>query len=149
VNALLSMRPRLSRSGDNVFRREGEYWTVIFDDVPVRLRDNRGMRHLAALLRQPHTRVAALTLERGNANRSDAHCDGATLREYARVNVTRAVHATLRRIAAHAPALGAHLHATVRTGEFCAYVPDPRAPIAWEVSCGSVAEPAPHRGGRR
>jgi hypothetical protein len=30
------------------------------------------------------------------------------------------------------PSLGRHLAATVRTGRYCSYVPDPRAPIAWE-----------------
>lgn len=27
---------------------------------------------------------------------------------------------------------GSHLPATIRTGRYCAYLPDPRAPIAWE-----------------
>jgi len=35
-------------------------------------------------------------------------------------------------IAASHPELGAHLHATVRRGYFCSYVPDPRHPIEWE-----------------
>jgi hypothetical protein len=48
--------------------------------------------------------------------------------ERARVNVQRRVTDALRRIAEAAPRLGKHLTATVRTGTFCAYVPDePRA----------------------
>jgi ATP/maltotriose-dependent transcriptional regulator MalT len=31
----------------NLFRREGEYWTVAFEDAVVRLRDAKGLRHLA------------------------------------------------------------------------------------------------------
>jgi hypothetical protein len=30
------------------------------------------------------------------------------------------------------PALGEHLSRTVRTGRYCSYTPDPRAPITWE-----------------
>jgi hypothetical protein len=49
------------------------------------------------------------------------------------VNVTRAIKAVLDRIAEHSPALGEHLAATLRTGQFCSYVPDPRTPIRWEL----------------
>jgi tetratricopeptide (TPR) repeat protein len=51
--------------------------------------------------------------------------------ERARLNVTRAINAVLRKIAAESPLIGQHLAATVRTGIFCAYVPDPRLPIRW------------------
>jgi tetratricopeptide (TPR) repeat protein len=51
----------------------------------------------------------------------------------ARLNVTRAIQAATRRIATECPPLGKHLAATVRTGWFCAYHPDPRAPICWAV----------------
>lgn len=53
--------------------------------------------------------------------------------ERARVNVTRAVKAVMERIAEHSPALGAHFAATLRTGQFCAYVPDPRSSVRWEL----------------
>jgi CheY-like chemotaxis protein len=53
--------------------------------------------------------------------------------ERARVNVTRAIKAVLDRIAEHSPALGQHFAATLRTGQFCSYVPDPRTPIRWEL----------------
>jgi AAA ATPase domain len=51
--------------------------------------------------------------------------------ERARVNVTRAIKAALERIAEHSPSLGRHLAATVRTGTFCSYQPDPRVPVTW------------------
>jgi hypothetical protein len=53
--------------------------------------------------------------------------------ERARVSVTRAIRAAIERIAEQEPGLGAHLDATVRTGTFCSYVPDPRAPIHWQL----------------
>jgi CheY-like chemotaxis protein len=53
--------------------------------------------------------------------------------ERARVNVTRAIKSVLDRIAENSPALGEHLAATLRTGQFCAYVPDPRSPLRWEL----------------
>jgi tetratricopeptide (TPR) repeat protein len=51
--------------------------------------------------------------------------------ERARVNVTRAIRATMERIAAHSASLSRHLAATVRTGTFCSYQPDPRVPVTW------------------
>jgi hypothetical protein len=51
--------------------------------------------------------------------------------ERARVNITRAIRAALARIRAHSPALADHLDATIHTGTFCCYAPDPRAPITW------------------
>jgi tetratricopeptide (TPR) repeat protein len=55
----------------------------------------------------------------------------ASAAERARVNVTRTVAAVLKRIASGSPALGQHLAATIRTGYFCSYTPDPRVPVVW------------------
>jgi tetratricopeptide (TPR) repeat protein len=52
--------------------------------------------------------------------------------ERARLNVTRAIGRAIRRIGNHNPALGEHLSATVKTGTFCCYAPDPRTPIVWQ-----------------
>ena len=51
--------------------------------------------------------------------------------ERARVAVTRAVRQAIARIGEHDPVLGAHLTRTIRTGTYCAYLPDPRAPAEW------------------
>jgi hypothetical protein len=51
--------------------------------------------------------------------------------EAARSPLTSA-RAAMANLAAANPALGRHLAATIRTGRYCAYLPDPRAPIAWE-----------------
>jgi hypothetical protein len=45
--------------------------------------------------------------------------------------VTRAVRQAIRRIGAHHPQLGDHLSRTIRSGTYCAYIPDPRAPAEW------------------
>jgi hypothetical protein len=53
--------------------------------------------------------------------------------ERARVSVTRAVRSVIRRVGEHDEALARLLDATVRTGTFCAYEPDPGRPIAWRL----------------
>jgi tetratricopeptide (TPR) repeat protein len=52
--------------------------------------------------------------------------------ERARLNVTRAIRASLRTLARVHPSLGQHLSLTIRTGRYCSYTPDPRVPITWE-----------------
>ena len=191
----------------NVFRREGEYWSVAFEGHTVRLRDLKGLRYLARLLAAPGREFHVLDLvavesgrsgaagrraERGlafssgpdagmlldaqakeayrrrlaeieedlaearatgddeRAAQADAERDflvrelsravglgGRDRRvgsasERARASVTRAVRQAMARIRAHLPPLGAHLDRAVRTGTYCAYLPDPRVPAGWE-----------------
>jgi AAA ATPase domain len=196
----------------NLFRREGEYWTVVFDGSVVRLKDTKGLRHLARLLAHPGREFHATDLEaadRGTppaaSGRRDRAGDGeltvhpdlgdagalldatakaayqarleelrteleeaerfndpdraakarqerdflvrelaravglggrdrraASHAERARLNATRAIRAAVANLARDNPALGRHLAATIRTGRYCSYTPDPRAPIAWE-----------------
>src|SRR5262249_58502496 len=58
-----------------VFRREGNFWTVAWDDAIVRLKDNRGLQYLAQLLARPGQEghvldlVAAVHVEPGQAAR--------------------------------------------------------------------------------
>jgi hypothetical protein len=49
-------------SGPNVFRREGEYWTVVFAQDAFRLRDAKGLRYLAKLLAEPGREFHVLDL---------------------------------------------------------------------------------------
>jgi hypothetical protein len=205
--------PTVSR---NLFRREGEYWTVVFDGVVVRLRDAKGLGHLARLLAHPGREFHAVDLEAANHQagsrpavaaagqpgragagelqvRRDLGDAGALLdatakaayqarlaelraeleeaegfndperaakarqeteflvaelaravglggrdrraaahAERARLNATRAIRAAMANLARVHPSLGRHLAATIRTGRYCAYTPDPRAPIAWQ-----------------
>jgi len=48
---------------ENVFRREGEYWTICYEGAVVRLKDAKGLRHLARLLAQPGREFHAVDLE--------------------------------------------------------------------------------------
>jgi hypothetical protein len=197
----------------NRFRREGEYWTISYEGSVVRLRDAKGLRHLAQLLAHPGQEFHAVDLEaadrpaatvtpvgpRGRAGdgglavRPDLGDAGTLLdatakaayqarlgelraeleeaegfndparatkarleldflvaelaravglggrdrraashAERARLNATRAIRAAMANLARADPALGQHLAATVRTGRYCSYVPDPRVPITWE-----------------
>jgi hypothetical protein len=101
-----------------VFRREGGYWTVVFDGSVVRRRDAKGLRHRA------------------------------------RPNATRAIRAAVANLARDPPGLGRHLAATIRTGRYCAYLPDPRAPIAGNADPGhrpprlNLDPPSAHAAGR-
>jgi hypothetical protein len=46
----------------NVFRREGDYWLVVFEGRTVRVRDLKGMRYLARLLADPGREYHVLDL---------------------------------------------------------------------------------------
>jgi tetratricopeptide (TPR) repeat protein len=190
----------------NVFRREGDYWSVSFEGHTVRVRDLKGMRYLARLLADPGREYHVLDLvaaEAGSGARADssqaaglprsalgdageildarakdayrrrlaeidddidqAHAIGdaeraaqaeaerdflvrelkravglggrdrraASASERARAAVTRAVRQAIARIGEHHPQLGEHLSRTIRTGTYCAYLPDPRVPAEW------------------
>ena len=56
--------------------------------------------------------------------------------ERARINVTRAIRSTLKRIAGYDQNIGAELEAGIRTGTFCVYRPDPLHPLVWIVDRG-------------
>ena len=202
----LAHRDEQPVAGSTVFRREGDYWTVIFDGQTVRVRDLKGMHYLARLLADPGREFHALDLvaaETGSTAHVDsdhvglsqsalgdagemldtraknayrrrlaeidddieqAHSAGdgeraaqadaerdfllrelsravglggrnrraASASERARAGVTRAIRQAITRIADHHPRLGEHLIRTIRTGTYCAYMPDPRTPAGWE-----------------
>jgi tetratricopeptide (TPR) repeat protein len=181
----------------NAFRLEGDYWSVVYEGRTVRVRDLKGMRHLARLLAQPGHDVHVLELvgaatgagsrlglgdagellderaktayrrrlaeieediqqarvtedvareeqadtEREFLVRELARAVGlggrdrraASASERARAGVTRAIRQAIARLGEHDPALGQHLDRAVRTGTYCAYVPEPRAARAWRL----------------
>ncbi|MEO7513831.1 MAG: transcriptional regulator [Gemmatimonadaceae bacterium] len=47
---------------EQVFRREGDYWWVVFDGAEMRIRDVKGMRYIARLLANPGREFHALDL---------------------------------------------------------------------------------------
>jgi enoyl-CoA hydratase/carnithine racemase len=49
-------------AGLNIFRLEGEYWTIAYDGAAHRLRDTAGLRYLAHLLQRPGQQVRAVDL---------------------------------------------------------------------------------------
>jgi hypothetical protein len=55
----------VATTGRHVFRREGEYWTLVFDQDAFRLRDAKGMQYLAKLLAEPGREFHALDLVGG------------------------------------------------------------------------------------
>jgi hypothetical protein len=56
--------------GRNVFRREGDYWTVVYEGALVRLPDSKGLRHLARLLAEPGREFHAVDLEAADGTAS-------------------------------------------------------------------------------
>jgi hypothetical protein len=58
--------------GRKVFRREGEYWTVCYQGTVVRLKDAKGLRHLARLLAHPGREFHAVDLEAAEAGAAPA-----------------------------------------------------------------------------
>ena len=186
-------RIEVAASATNIFRREGDYWSVVFDGRTVRVRDLKGMRYLAQLLGSPGREFHVLDLvaaetgqqtalgdagemlderaktayrrrlveieddieqaravgdakrelqadaERGFLMRELARAVGlggrnrraASASERARSGVTRAIRQAIARIGEHHRELGEHLSYAVRTGTYCAYVPDPGAGLAW------------------
>jgi len=190
----------------NVFRREGDYWSVVFEGHTVRVRDLKGIRYLARLLADPAREFHVLALVAAESGRlpaaegdraadlphtgpgdagemldtrakdayrrrladieddleqarafgdteraaqADAERDflirelsravglggrdrrAASTSERARVSVTRAVRQAIVAVGEYHPALGEHLERTIRTGTYCAYVPEPGAPAVW------------------
>ena len=109
-------------------RAKAEYASVV--RARVRARRGRGVARpeRASRLRQE---IDFLASELGAAVGLGGRDRAASDAERARVNVTRAIRATMERIAAHSASLSRHLAATVRTGTFCSYQPDPRVPVTW------------------
>lgn len=59
--------------------------------------------------------------------------------ERARTSVTRTLRYAVKRIADHHRPLGDHLGQAIKTGTYCAYEPDPRMPIHWDVGGPSTS----------
>jgi hypothetical protein len=189
----------------NTFRRNGDYWSLTFDGQTAHVRDLKGVRYIARLLREPSHELHVLDLVTaestgvalgenatarsatlGNAGElldarakeayrrrlaeidediDDARASTDSIREAqaeverdflvrelsravglggrgrrageaserGRVAVTRAIRQAMARIGDQLPELGAHLERTIRTGTYCAYLPDPRASADWEL----------------
>jgi hypothetical protein len=119
----------IGRARGRIFRREGEYWTIVYEGTLFRLRDGKGLRYLAHLLSHPDERIHCADLwSATGANRRDA----AASAERSRVAVTKRIKASVAKIATLHPALGAHLNTRIKTGYFCVYICDPDGPVSWK-----------------
>lgn len=192
-----------------VFAREGDYWMVSYAGKETHLKDSKGIRYVAQLLKSPGQEIHVLDLaslveaysstsETRHREHSDLASEGlgdagnvldstaktaykqrladlreeleeaqgfndperaaraqdeidtlvgqlagavglggrdrkaASQTERARVNITKSVKDVLKKIEKkHAP-LGEHLRTTIRTGTYCAYLPDSRLKISWK-----------------
>ena len=170
-------RDRTAGTPHAALRHEQDVWLLDYEGRSLCLPDTKGLHHLAALLANPGTPIAALRLANhregvagdlgadrvrvtelqlelaearafNDPERVERASDAlaalaselsvsvaATGRagERARLNVTRAIRACVRRIAEHEPELGHLLQSAIRTGSSCAYEPDPGVPLEWEV----------------
>jgi hypothetical protein len=106
-----------------VFRREGEYWTIAYGGTTVRLRDAIGLRYVARLLAHPNQPFAVGELA--------AAVKGVATADVERSAVCKRIHDAVRRVEEHHPTLGYHLHAGIKTGSRCVYVPNPERPLPW------------------
>jgi tetratricopeptide (TPR) repeat protein len=108
-------------------RRDGTSWTVGYRGDAWRVTEMKGLGYLARLIAVPGVEITAVELL-GGLRSGDRAAE-----ERARVNVTRAIAAAERRIAALSPELGRHLSAAVRTGIACVYEVDPDRPLCWSL----------------
>jgi tetratricopeptide (TPR) repeat protein len=79
----------------NMFRREGDYWSVVFEGHTVRVRDLKGMRYLARLLAHPGRDLHVLDLVAAETGR----VSHAALGDAGEMLDTRAKNAYRRRLA--------------------------------------------------
>ena len=61
----------LSSAQQGIFRKEGEYWTIGYGGNPFRLKDSKGLRYLAHLLRHPAVEFHVLDLFGGIAGQRE------------------------------------------------------------------------------
>ena len=138
--------------GANVFRKEGDYWTVSFLGTMFRLRDTIGMHYICRLLGNPGIEFAAQNLidavqkapSKRNAGKarlakrngrmaepSHSHNAENAERERARLMVTKRIKDVVARIRQSHPELGRHLATQIRTGYSCRYDADATHPESW------------------
>jgi hypothetical protein len=113
----------------HIFRQEGEYWTIVYDGRLFRLRDAKGLRYVAHLLRHPGERIDCRTLASAVGGRTP---DCLSSAERWRLAVTKRIRASVVKIATLHPALGAHLRTHIKTGYFCIYIADPDGSFSWK-----------------
>ena len=138
----------------NVFRLEGEYWTIAYDGAVVRLKNSKGLCYLAHLLRDANKRVAACDLVAATETAAPQALTTPSphalpvYAERARLAVTKRIKSAIAKIDSHNPALGYHLRHAVKTGSACSYLPDPTQPTIWTVDISAWTSSRPRRASR-
>jgi hypothetical protein len=115
---------------ENLFGKQGEYWTIAFDGNVTHVRDTKGLRYIAALLDRPGVRVHARELRAADTATVSLE-DPRLEAERARLVVTQRIKASLRKIAELNPPLGEHLGGAIHTGVFCRY--EPQGHVSWRL----------------
>jgi tetratricopeptide (TPR) repeat protein len=124
-------------STPNVFRRDGEHWTLAYRGTVCRLKNAKGLHYLAFLLQHPEqeflaTEMIVIVDGLGMTREPDSRDRGVTsAAERARLNVTKTIKAALKKISENHPVLGYHLTTSVKTGTSCSYTPDPTYQASW------------------
>jgi tetratricopeptide (TPR) repeat protein len=118
---------------ENCFTHDASVWVITFAGQSVRLRDNKGLQYLAALLRQPGRRLHVTQIVSA-ANGRPVPVDAAALTtpdevERLRKAVGNRIRDALVRIQAAHPPLWRHLYSALRTGVVCSY--EPETPTEW------------------
>lgn len=72
--------PDLESQHAAVFQREGEFWTLAFEGVVCRIKDGRGLHHIAQLLQHPHEEFHVLQLVAAGVALSESDQRGASRR---------------------------------------------------------------------
>ena len=120
-----------------LFSLEGEYWTIACEGTVFRLRDGKGLRYLAHLLRNPGVEIPArqllsITAAAGAAvSASSADEKGHPAAERARSTVSKRIRGAVEKIEVYHPGLGSYLRVTIKTGHACSYVPERGPMIRW------------------
>jgi hypothetical protein len=141
--------------GSNLFRREGDYWTISFEGSVFRLRDTMGMHYIRQLLANPGVSFSARDLAAlahpGSARRGLGKKPDSSLREApdrlepldkydgqrdaakerARLMVTKRIKDVIAKIRLTHPELARHFATSIRTGYACTYVADDEHRASW------------------
>jgi hypothetical protein len=118
-----------------LFRHDGEYWTLAYQGQVCRLKDAKGLRYIATLLRHAgqefHSSDLAVMTDAQQPTPQARARRGTDATEGVRKTVTNNIRNSLVKIRATHPALWRHLVAAVKTGTFCSY--NPEQPVSWEL----------------
>ncbi len=97
------------------------------------LEEARGFNDLGRIDRLENE-SEAITLELSRAiGLGGRHRKAGSAAERARINVSRAIAAVMKKIAKEHPMLAEHFAARVHRGTFCSYAPDPSLTVHWEL----------------